>query len=604
MDKVNAGKLPTRDEIPNEFKWKLEDMYSSTDDWEQDYKWVKDNLPSLEGYKGKLGDSAESLFLGLDTYTKLMEKVEKLFVFARMQKDQDNTNTKSQGLVDRAQGLLVEYGSATSYLVPEILSIPEEKLKDYTEIYEGLKPYKHFLEDIMRKKEHVLSEQEERILAMAGEIASAPDHIFGMLNDADMRFPYITDENGNQVELTHGRYIQFMESRNREVRKQAFKALYETYGKQKNTIASTLSYSIKKDIFFSKVRNYPSTLESALYDDNVPVSVYDNLIKAVEGNMKAMHKYVSIRKKALNLDELHMYDLYVPIVQDVEMKIPYSQAKEMVADGLKPLGEEYHNILHEGYNGGWIDVLENQGKTSGAYSWGCYDTHPYVLLNYQENIDNVFTLAHEMGHAIHSYLSNKNQPYILAGYRIFVAEVASTLNEILLTNHLLETLEDDGQKAYVLNHYLEQFRGTVYRQTMFAEFERIVHGMAERGEPLTVESLSKVYYDLNVKYYGPEMVVDDDISLEWARIPHFYRSFYVYKYATGFSAAAALAQRILDEGKPAVDRYINFLSSGGSDYPIELLKNAGVDMTSPDPVNQALRNFSTLVDKMEEFLLK
>lgn len=600
MEKQKTGRLLTRDEVPKEFRWRLEDMYPSIDEWEKDYRWVKDNLPNLEEYKGRLGDSADNLLQGLDLDVSLMQKVDKLFSFARMQKDQDNGNTHSQGLVDRAQGILVEYDGATSFLVPEILNIPEEKLNEYMDSLKELEPYRHFLGDIMRKKEHILSDKEERILAMAGEIAAAPDLIFSMLNDADMQFPYITDEEGQEVELTHGRYIKFMESKDREVRKQAFKALYKTYGKQKNTIAATYSSSVKKDIFFSKMRNYPSTLENALYDDNVSVSVYDNLIKAVEDNMGAMHKYVSVRKKALNLDELHMYDLYVPIVQDVDMKIPYNEAKEMVAEGLKPLGEDYLKILKEGYSSGWIDVLENQGKTSGAYSWGSYDTHPYVLLNYQENVDNVFTLAHEMGHAIHSYLSNKKQPYILSGYKIFVAEVASTVNEVLLTHHLLENLQDDQEKAYVLNHYLEQFRGTLYRQTMFAEFERIAHGMAERGEPLTVESLSKVYYDLNVKYYGPDIVVDDDIALEWARIPHFYRSFYVYQYATGFSAATALAQRILDEGQPAVDDYIRFLSSGGSDYPIQLLKNAGVDMTSPDPVNQALKTFALQVDRMEE----
>lgn len=577
-------------------------MYPSINKWEEDYKWVKEHLPALEEYRGRLTNSAEDLLHGLNIYIGLMEKVEKLFVYAHMLKDQDNANTKSQGLLDRAQGLAVEYDSAISFLVPEILEISEEKLNEYISTLEGLKSYKHFLGDLMRKKKHILSEKEEKILAMAGEVANAPGDIFSMVNDADMRFPYITNEDGQEVELTHGRYIQFLESKERKVRKQAFKALYETYGKQKNTIATTFNYSIKKDLFFSKIRNYPSTLEMALHGDNIPISVYDNLIKAVEENMDALHRYVSIRKKALKLDELHMYDLYVPIIQDIEMQIPYSQAKEMVAKGLEPLGDKYLNILKEGYNSGWIDVLENQGKTSGAYSWGCYDTHPYVLLNYQENVNNVFTLAHEMGHAIHSYLSNKKQPYISANYKIFVAEVASTLNEILLTNYLLETLEDDQQKAYVLNHYLEQFRGTVYRQTMFAEFERIVHSMAERGEPLTVDSLSEIYYNLNLKYYGPEMVIDEEIALEWARIPHFYSSFYVYKYATGFAAAAALARQILDQGQPAVERYLDFLSSGGSDYPIELLKKAGVDMTSPEPVDQALETFATLVGKMEQLI--
>jgi oligoendopeptidase F len=602
MKDLKQGKLPSREEIPEDYKWKLEDMYPSIQSWEDDYKWVKENLPTLKEYEGTLGAGADNLFRGLNTYTGIMEKVEKLYVYAHMRKDQDNANTESQALLDRAQNLIVEFDSSTSFLEPEILEIPRDRAEEYIASLEELKPYRHYLDNLMRRKEHVLSPKEERILAMAGEVAAAPEHIFRMVNNADMHFPYITDENGQEVELTHGRYIQFMESRDRRVRKQAFEELYRTYGKQKNTIASTLNYSIKKDIFYSRIRNYPSTLERALHADKVPVSVYDNLIKAVEDNMGALHRYVSLRKRALGLDELHMYDLYVPIVQNVEMKVPYDRAKEMIAEGLKPLGERYLNILHEGYESGWIDVLENEGKTSGAYSWGCYDTHPYVLLNYQENINNVFTLAHEMGHAIHTYLSNRNQPYILAGYKIFVAEVASTLNEILLTHHLLNNLEDDQQKAYVLNYYLEQFRGTVYRQTMFAEFERIVHGMAESGEPLTVESLSDAYYKLNLKYYGPDMVVDDEIALEWARIPHFYSSFYVYKYATGFAAAAALAQRILDEGQTAVDRYLNFLSRGGSDYPIELLKDAGVDMTSPEPVNQALKTFSNLLDRMEKLL--
>ena len=378
--------------------------------------------------------------------------------------------------------------------------------------------------------------------------------------------------------------------------------IYTLHMKTKNTNAATLNYSIKKDIFYSRMRKYSSTLEAALDSDNVPVSVYDNLIAAVENNLKYMHRYVSLRKRALGLDELHMYDLYVPIVKDIDMEIPYEEAKKMVEEGLAPLGEEYISILREGFNSGWIDVMENEGKTSGAYSWGCYDTHPYVLLNYQPNIDNVFTLAHEMGHAIHSYKSNKSQPYIKAHYKIFVAEVASTLNEILLTKHLLNSLEDKQQRAYILNYYLEQFRGTVYRQTMFAEFEKKIHSMAERGEPLTVESLSDIYYDLNVKYYGPEMTVDREIALEWARIPHFYSSFYVYKYATGFSAAAALAEQILNEGEAAVKRYMNFLSSGGSDYPINLLKEAGVDMTTPEPINNALKTFGQMVEEMEKLI--
>jgi len=602
MVEKNQKRLPKRHEIPQEYKWRLEDMYPSSEEWEKDFKWVKESLPTMAEYKGKLGQSADSLLKGLNKYTSIMEKVEKLYVYARMKKDEDNSVPESQALMDRAQALMVEYESVVSFLIPEILEIPAEKLQQFLSSHEELKPYDHFIENLIRQKEHVLSAREEEILAMAGEIAAAPEQIFSMINDADIRFPSIRDENGEEVELTKGRYIHFMESKDRRVRKDAFTTLYATYEKQKNTIAATLNYSIKKDIFYSRLRKYPSTLKAALDSDNVPVSVYDNLITAVENNMEYMHKYVSLRKRALSLDELHMYDLYVPIVKDVKMEIPYEDAKKMVEEGLTPLGEEYISILKEGFNNGWIDVMENESKTSGAYSWGCYDTHPYVLLNYQPNIDNVFTLAHEMGHAIHTYSSNKSQPYIKAGYKIFVAEVASTLNEILLTNYLLKKLNDKQQRAYILNYYLEQFRGTVYRQTMFAEFERKIHSMAENGEPLTVENLSDIYYDLNVKYYGPEMTVDREIALEWARIPHFYSSFYVYKYATGFSAAAALADQILDEGEPAVKRYMNFLSSGGSDYPINLLKQAGVDMTTPDPVNNALKTFGQMVEEMEQLI--
>lgn len=598
----DINKLPVRNEIPAELRWRLEDIYSSLDVWEQDYSFVKNILPSIEAVKGTLSESADKLLHGLNTYAQLMEKVEKLFVYAHMKKDEDNGNSDSQALLDRAQALLVEGESAASFMMPEILAIPQETLNEYINSLDELKVYDHYLNEITRQRDHILSPKEEQLLAMAGELTAAPQNIFTMLNNADMRFPNIKDENGNDIELTKGRYVQFMESRDRRVRQDAFKTLYGTYKKQINTIASTLSSCIKKDIFYSKARNYASDLEASLDADNIAVSVYDNLIDTIGQNLEPMHKYVALRKKALELDELHMYDLYVPIVKDIDMKIAYAEAKEMVASGLKPLGEDYLTILKEGYSSGWIDVMENQGKTSGAYSWGCYDTHPYVLLNYQDNVDNVFTLAHEMGHAIHSYMSNKNQPFIKAGYKIFVAEVASTLNEILLTEHLLNTLEDPKEKAYILNHYLEQFRGTVYRQTMFAEFEKIVHGMSASGQPLTADTLSEVYKNLNIKYYGKDMVVDDEISMEWARIPHFYTSFYVYKYSTGFCAAAALASQILAEGKPAVDRYVGFLSSGGSDYPINLLKKAGVDMTKTDPINQALKTFSTMVDKLEELL--
>lgn len=596
-------KLPRREEVPLELKWRLEDIYPDEQAWERDYQWVKEALPEAERIKGTLGQSAGHLQKALDYYSEVSEKMERLFVFAHMKKDEDNGNTQAQALLDRAQTLSVEGTSAVSFFIPELLTIPEEKLHDWLSSQEGLKVYDQFLHEVTRIREHVLSAEQEQILAMAGELAAAPKTIYTMLNNADIRFPNVRDDNGEEIELTKGRYIQFLESRNRDVRREAFLAMYETYGKQKNTIAATLNSSIKKDIFYSKARKYASTREASLDENNIPVSVYDSLIEAVGQNMDAMYKYVSLRKRALGVEELHMYDIYVPIVKDIEMKIPYDRAREMVAEGLKPLGEDYQALLREGYDSGWIDVAENEGKTSGAYSWGVYSAHPFVLLNYQDNVDNVFTLAHEIGHAIHTYLSNKNQPYIKSEYKIFVAEVASTLNEILLTRHLLSTLDDPKQKAYILNHYLEQFRGTVFRQTMFAEFEKVIHGMAETGQPLTFESMSEVYHSLNEKYYGPDMHVDKEISMEWMRIPHFYTSFYVYQYSTGFCAAAALADRILKEGKPAVERYIRFLSGGGSDYPINLLKKAGVDMTTVDPINTALQTFSEMVDQLEQLIL-
>jgi oligoendopeptidase F len=465
-----------------------------------------------------------------------------------------------------------------------------------------LSDYEQFLKNISRQRKHVLSNEEEKILALSGEMAASSQLIFGMIDNADIKFPAIKDSDGISVELTKGRYSKFMESRDRRVRKDAFEALYATYEKQKNTISSTLSSSVKKDLFYSKVRKYPSSIEASLFDDNAPISVYDNLITAVSVNLESMYKYMKLRKKALKVKELHMYDLYVPIVEDIDFKITYEESREMVTDSLKPLGNNYTNTLKEGLDGGWVDVYENEGKTSGAYSWGCYDTHPYILMNYENIINHTFTLTHEMGHAMHTYYSNGNQSYMNAGYKIFVAEVASILNEILLTDHFLKTLKDEKKKLYILNHYLEQFRGTVYRQTMFAEFEKIIHNNSENQTPLTVESLSNIYHELNIKYYGPDIVVDPQIDLEWARIPHFYSSFYVYKYAIGFSTAAALSENILKGDNDAVSKYLEFLSSGGSDYPIDLLKKAGVDVTSTEPVKNALKIFGRLVDNMEESL--
>ena len=425
-----------------------------------------------------------------------------------------------------------------------------------------------------------------------------------MLNNADIKFPYIKDEKNNEIELTKGRYIQLMESDDRRVRKDAFEALYSTYSKQKNTLAALLNANVKANIFSARARKYGSAREESLFADNVPVEVYDNLINAIHENLDIMHRYVKLRKKIMKLDDLHMYDLYTPMIKEVKMDISFEEAKDIVKDGLELLGEDYIKDLEKGFKSGWIDVYENEGKRSGAYSWGCYDSHPYVLLNHTDTLNNMFTLAHEMGHALHSYYSDSNQPYIYAQYKIFVAEVASTLNEALVMNHLLKKTTDKTKKMYLLNYFMEQFRTTVYRQTMFAEFEKIIHEKAEAGEALTAELLCSIYRDLNIKYYGPDMVVDDYIDIEWARIPHFYTSFYVYKYATGFSAAISISQQILNEGQPAVQRYLKFLKSGGSDYPIELLKIANVDMSTTEPVNNALKLFGSLLDQMEELLEK
>ncbi len=590
--------LPKREEVPSHLKWKLEDIFPDDQSWEEAFKKVGELANSIKGFSGRLHESPEILADCLKLYEELQLTNEGVYVYARMRRDENNNNPVYQGLTDRASSQNIQAMSATSFLTPEILSLPDETLDSYLK-NPALLPYEFFLSEIRRQKEHVLSAAEEKIIAQAGELAQAPMTIFGMLNNADISFPFIKDEKGNEVQLTHGRYIQFMESQERRVRKEAFDTMYSTYQKQRNTLASILNSSVKKDVFYSRVRHYPSALASSLDDNNIPVDVYTNLIQAVRDQLPSMHRYVSLRKKLLGVDELHMYDLYTPMVQDINFKVDYEEAKEVVRKGLEVLGEDYQQVLERSYEEGWIDVVENEGKTNGAYSWGSYGTHPYVLLNYQNNVNNLFTLAHEMGHAMHSYYSDLNQPYLYAQYKIFVAEVASTVNESLVMDYMLKTTTDPKKRMYLVNYYLEQFRGTIYRQTMFAEFEKIIHEKVEKGEPLTADILCEIYKDLNVDYYGPDMVIDDDIKMEWARIPHFYTSFYVYQYATGFSAATALSQQMLNEGKPAVERYLNFLKSGGSDYPISLLQNAGVNMMTPEPVTAALQVFAKLLDEME-----
>ncbi|MDF2839561.1 MAG: oligopeptidase [Clostridia bacterium] len=597
---MKTASIPKRNEIPDQFKWKLEEIYASNDLWEKDFVEVKNLASKLESFKNKIGVSSENLLQCLDANAQMQRLFEKVYVYANMRSHEDSTNGYYQGLADRTESLAVEVSSASSFIVPEILSLSDDQLAAFMKENDKLNFYKKYLDEIFRTKPHVLNANEEQIMAMSGEMANAAGSIFSMLNNADMKFPTIKDEDGNEIEITKGRFMQLMESTDRRVRKDAFEALYTTYKKQRNTLAALLNSQVKANIFNAKVRKYSSARESYLFPDNVPEAVYDNLIAAMHSNMHLMHRYMKLRKEMMGLDELHMYDVYTTMVKEAKMNISYEEAVATVKKGVAVLGEKYGQDLEKGLNSGWIDVYENAGKRSGAYSWGCYDSHPYVLLNHTDTVSNMFTLAHEMGHALHSFYSDANQPYIYAQYKIFVAEVASTLNEALLMHYMLKNTTDKTKKMYLLNYYMEQFRTTVYRQTMFAEFEKIIHSKAEAGESLTADVLCQVYHDLNVLYYGPDMIVDELLDMEWSRIPHFYSSFYVYKYATGFSAATALAHKIIEEGQSAIDQYLEFLKSGGSDYPIELLKIAGVDMTTAEPINNALLVFEDLLKQMEE----
>ncbi|NRD78441.1 oligoendopeptidase F [Bacillus sp. BRMEA1] len=595
--------LPARSAISVEETWKLEDIFPSDDLWEKEYQEVKGLIPKVKEFDGKLGENAETLYKALQFQDQLLERIGKLYTYSHMRYDQDTTNSFYQGLDDRMKNLYSQAASALAFIVPEILSIDESKVKSFLSAKNELKLYKHALEEINLQRPHVLSAEQEALLAEAGEVMDASSNTFGMLNNADMEFPSIKDENGEEVEITHGRYIRFLESKDQRVRHDAFKAVFQTYGKFKNTFSSTLSGNIKKDNFNARVRHYNSARHAALAANNIPESVYDNLISAVNENLHLLQRYVKLRKKVLGVEELHMYDLYTPLVKDVKMEIQYEEAKDLVLKGLAPLGDEYAKVLKEGFENRWVDVHENKGKRSGAYSSGAYGTNPYILMNWQDNVNNLFTLAHEFGHSVHSYYTRKSQPYPYGNYSIFVAEVASTCNEALLNDYLLKTVDNEQKRIYLLNHYLEGFRGTVFRQTMFAEFEHMIHQQAQNNEALTAESLTKHYYELNKKYFGEEnIVIDEEIGLEWARIPHFYYNYYVYQYATGFSAATALSKQILEEGEPAVKRYIDFLSAGSSDYPIEVLKKAGVDMTSAEPIKAACKVFEEKLCELEQLL--
>ncbi len=596
-----SERIPQRNELPADVKWAIEDLYPTDEAWENDLLKAKESPAKIASYKGLLSTDSAKLLEYLKYDDDLTVLLENMINYAQRRNDEDTREARYQDMVSRLEMLFVDISGASAFVTPEILSIDDETMERFFKEQPEMELYRLCIDRVRRKRAHILSEAEERIMALAGDMSNSPDTIFSMLNDADMKFPDATDKDGNKHQVTHGSYIPLMHSNDRELRKSAFGSLYGVYEGFKNTSAAVLASQVKCLNFRARARRYDSTLQAALDGNEVPVEVYKQLIEAVHENMDYMYKYVRLRKKLLGVDELHAYDLYAPIVSDIEVKIPFDQAKQEVYDSLAPMGEDYRAIFREGIENRWIDVYENEGKRSGAYSAGAR-VHPYVLLNHKDTLDSEFTLAHEMGHAIHSYLSNKNQPVVYADYVIFVAEVASTCNESLLMQHLLKTTTDKKRRAYLINYFLEQFRTTLYRQTMFAEFELMINEKVENGESLTAESLCEMYRELNLLYYGEDIVIDHELDMEWARIPHFYYNYYVYQYATGFSAAIALSQRILSEGAPAVKDYIGFLSGGCSTDPISLLRGAGVDMTSKKPVTEALKLFGELIDEMEELM--
>lgn len=599
---MEEKRIPKREEVPEEYTWDLTDLYESDSAWFSEQQALESFPSRYQAFQGILGKSAQNLltFFQLEDETEI--RLGKLYQYACRKSDQDTGNSFYQDMRGKAVNVLTLISSASAFATPEIMAIPEEDLNRFYQEEPELKTYRRPLYSIRRKASHILSPAEEKLLAAAGQMANAPENIKSVFDNADIRFPNVADRDGRMHQLTSGSFVPLLESADRVLRENAFDAYYAQLHQFRNTAAATLDGQFKALLFFSEARKYPSTLAAALDHTEVPVSVYQSLIDAVHSQLDKMHRYVTLRKKILGLEELHMYDIYTPIVQGATKKIPYAEAQKTVLDALQVLGEDYTGLLKEGFSNRWIDVYENEGKRSGAYSSGGEGTHPYVLLNHKDTLDSMFTLAHEMGHALHSYHSNLHQPTCTKGYVIFVAEVASTCNEILLMQYLLQKTTDKRERAYLINHFLDQFKGTIYRQTMFAEFELAMGRMAEAGQSLTADALSDKYFELNQLYYGPDMVSDEGIAMEWARIPHFFYNYYVFQYATGFSAAVAIASRILKEGAPAVADYKKFLSSGGSQDPISLLRIAGVDMASPKPVEDALDLFGQLLDEMEQLI--
>ena len=597
-----AENLRERSQLDPAYTWQITDLYPTDDAWRADYERLQGVLKQLAGYKGRLGESAATLLAFLQLQDQVLADGDQLLSYAYRKTDEDTRQPVYQEMSAQADNFEVEWEQARAFQTPELLAIPEERLASFYKEEPRLEHYRLMLDRIRSKKEHTLSPEGEQLLAAAGSMGQAPGNIFALMNNADLTFEDAVDSQGNTHALSHGSYIALMESDDRALRASAFRNLYAGYGKLKNTCAAVLGAQMKQLQFFAEARHYPTALHAALADTEVPVEIYHNLIDTVHKNLPAMHRYVKLRKQLMGVDELHYYDLYTPMVADAQMTVPFAQGKQLAMEALAPLGEEYLSILKKGFDNRWIDVYENAGKRSGAYSAGVYNAHPFVLLNYTDTLGDAFTLVHEMGHALHSYLSNRTQSPTYAGYKIFVAEVASTCNEALLIRYLLGKTREPKQRAYLINHFLEQFRTTLYRQTMFAEFELWCSEQTRQGKPLTADSLCEKYAELNRQYYGEDIVPDPEIALEWARIPHFFYNFYVYQYATGFASAVALSQRILREGQPAVDDYLRFLSGGCSADPVTLLQGAGVDLSTPAPVADALGYFDSLLDEMESLL--
>lgn len=601
--KMGSKVIRSREESDSRYKWNIEAMMpdESIIDPELD-RLTKEAAAYGEKYAGHLTESGETLLAALKEKDEIFRQIEKIYVYAHMKRDEDNSNSRYSGMVDKCIAVISAASASFAFFTPELLEADDKLIDKYIEETPGLDVYEFLLKDAFRGKEHVLSHKEESIMAQMSEVTGATNDIFTMLNNADITFADVTDEKGEKSPLTHGNYIKYMESRDRKVREEAYNSMYDAYKEHINTISTTYSYNTRTDAVVSRIRGYESSRAAALFGDNIPGSVYDNLVATVNEYLPQLHRYTEIRKELLGYDKMFMYDMYVPLIDVPEKTVTFPESIEIISKALRPLGDEYIASMKEGISQGWIDVYENKGKTSGAYSFGCYDSYPYILLNYTDTLKDVFTVIHEMGHSMHSLYTRKVQPYVYGSHSIFTAEVASTVNENLLMHHLLDECDDMEMRKYLLNMHLEEFRTTLFRQTMFAEFEDLTHKAVEEGRVLTVDMMCDEYEALNAKYYGPAVEKDDTIRYEWARIPHFYRSFYVYKYATGYSAATAIAGKILKEGRPAADNYLKFLTTGESDYPIELLKIAGVDMSTKKPVEDAMKVFTELLDEFESLV--